>query len=121
MQTAVGTLASTALSPETGGPRPTWTTLVLSVTYQDGKDPRRFHIGDRASLIDNGILSVETPVPSRDWQERRTETVTMEFLRRAPTAVQLTLAQPLADPVAEPETLVDFIATPPGVVSWRRD
>ena len=61
--------------------------------------------GDQGGLI----------LPSRDWYDRRGEEIRLDFLLRPVPAVSATPGERLADPVAEPETLVAFIAeTTPG-------
>ena len=61
--------------------------------------------GDQGGLI----------LPSRDWYDRRGEEISLDFLLRPVPAVSATPGERLADPVAEPETLVAFIAeTTPG-------
>ena len=91
--------------------------VVLVVAYEDGKNSRRFHMaGFIAERTAAGLLKLNPPIQSRDWDVLDGQTVTLSFSRAPdPVVIDLEPAPALVDPVAEANTLVEFIArTTPG-------
>ena len=91
--------------------------VVLDVDYESGKNSRRFHVGgfvqERTST---GLLKLDPPLVGRDWDVLDGMTMTLTFSRApSPPSIEVDPGPSLADPVAEANTLVEFIArTTPG-------
>ena len=93
--------------------------IELRVTYQDGKNPRSFVLGGFIDERDGYTLKLNPPVLGLDWIGRSGQEITLTFSSTpaADRAAEAAVAPgpALADPVAEANTLVEFIArTTPG-------
>ena len=89
----------------------------LELRYQDGRDPLRFTIGGFVAGQTGDTLRIAPP-GGADWLARDGETGELRFLQAPATGViDLDPGPALADPVAEANTLVEFVArTTPGAV-----
>ena len=44
--------------------------IVVEVTYEDNRDPRWFVLGGFVDSLQNRIMKLAPPLPSRDWADR---------------------------------------------------
>ena len=94
--------------------------IVVAAEYADGVDSRVFVAGGFVADVQGRALELAPPLPSgREWDTRAGERLTLGFARRVLPAAP-DVPAPLAPPVAEPDSIVDFVSrtTPggPGVV-----
>ena len=86
--------------------------FLVEIRYENGKDTRGFHLGGFVEPASGATLRINPPAASwADWTERQGETITLAFSRAPVTRVQVDPGPRLADPVADENTLVSFIAT----------
>ena len=91
--------------------------VVLDVDYEDGRNSRRFHVGgfvqERTAA---GLLKLDPPLVGRDWDVLDGQRMRMTFRPAPPPpTVDVEPGPALTDPVAEANTLVEFIGrTTPG-------
>ena len=90
-------------------------TILVVVTYEDGKDSREFVLGGFLSeRQSDNRLKVDPPIPSTDFATRSGETVTVDFVRHIGDP-QPDVVQQVTPPNPRPDSMVEFIAeTTPG-------
>ena len=94
-------------------------TILMRVTYEDGRDTREFVLGGFiVSRPTGNRLKLDPPLPSRDWEARDGEDVVVEFVRHIGATATTTVATALTDPTAESASFVAFLrdTTPGGAV-----
>ena len=88
--------------------------IILTATYEDGRDTRTFHVGGHVTARSGTTLTLAPPTVGRDWPDKLGQRVVISFTRRAPTPA---VAPPplLEDPDTEPDSFNEFLArTTPG-------
>ena len=92
--------------------------ITVTVTYDDDVDTRAFVVGGFIETVgSNNRMVLEPPLPSRDWSDHDTETVTMAFHRHAGAAATIIPAA-LTGPAAQSGSFIQFVkdTTPGGPV-----
>ena len=89
--------------------------ILVEVTYEDGKDSREFVLGGFIAERQAGNrLKLDPPIPSRDFQERSGQTVAVEFVRVVGQP-QPNVVQQIMPPDPARNSMVEFISeTTPG-------
>ena len=90
-------------------------TILVRVSYEDGMDGREFVLGGFITERQgSNRLKLEPPVPSRDFESRSGETVTVEFVRHAGQLQSMVVSR-IIPPDPASNSMVDFIVeTTPG-------
>ena len=89
--------------------------VTVTASWPDGVDTRAFVMGGFVADVQGRALELAPPIPSgREWDARAGERLTLSFARRVLPAAPTTPA-PIVAPVAEPDSIVDFVSrTTPG-------
>ena len=90
------------------------TTILVQVKYEDGRDTREFVLGGFIESRSSNTLKLDPPLPSRDWESRDTETVTIQFLRHVGQAAPLALPAALTEPPAVAGSWAELLNSAPG-------
>ena len=96
--------------------------MLLELRYQDGRDPLRFTVGGFVEARTGDYTLRLAPPGGADWLARDGELVELRFLQApSPPAVVVDPGPSLVDPVAEADSLVEFIArTTPGGALYQK-
>ena len=89
--------------------------ISVTVTYEDGRDTRSFHLGGfiEAALTNNG-LKLDPPIPSRDWGSRNGEEVKIQFHRHVGATAAAALPASISTPAAASGSIGALLEMAPG-------
>ena len=109
----VWTLAADASGPD-WLPATALDAITVTVAYEDGRDTRDFTLGGFVVEVDGIRLTLLPPLPSRDWDSKLGEAVTVTFTR-PPIPPVVAAPVVLVEPTAESGSFLEFLQnTTPG-------
>ena len=89
--------------------------ITVTATYADGRDTRTFVLGGFiADRPGDRSLTLDPPLPSRDWDGKNTQEVTIEFRRRRGQDTALTLPAAVTEPPAAEDSWAWLLNQTPG-------